>query len=233
MSSSRVPSRRGLRLPREAVPRDRPAPGDRDGDGAARELRRCARRPTLSRRPSAARKAIERAKGILMQREGLSEEEAFARLRARRARSRGVRSRSSRRRSSRRSGLSTLGRELRREKPLLTRGDGRRRRPSQAANATSANGARTISSPRATTPSHARTFSASSMVRSITRSGRDCTGSAGRDDRELDRRHTRLALGGRYARPELRSARCEASAGGRGVTRLGLRVEASRTRAGR
>jgi two-component system, response regulator PdtaR len=29
----------------------------------------------------AARKAIERAKGILMQREGLSEEEAFARLR--------------------------------------------------------------------------------------------------------------------------------------------------------
>ena len=41
----------------------------------------------------AARKAIERAKGLLMEREGLTEQDAFARL-ARRARSRGGRSRS-------------------------------------------------------------------------------------------------------------------------------------------
>ena len=46
-----------------------------------RSSRRCARRRTSLADALAARKAIERAKGVLMKREGLSEQEAFARLR--------------------------------------------------------------------------------------------------------------------------------------------------------
>ncbi len=127
----------------------------------------------------AARKAIERAKGLLMQREGLSEEEAFARLR----------------KASQISGrplkvvaealIATLGLTtgLGSDPWGLTQGRGKPRpyvassrssscrryslRLSHAANATRANGARTMSMPRAMTPSQARTLSASSMVRSM------------------------------------------------------------------
>ena len=42
---------------------------------------RCARRRSRSSEALAARKAIERAKGLLMAKEGLSEPDAFARLR--------------------------------------------------------------------------------------------------------------------------------------------------------
>ena len=57
-------------------------PGDRDGDRARHEELRALREEADSLAEAlAARKAIERAKGILMQREGLSEDEAFARLR--------------------------------------------------------------------------------------------------------------------------------------------------------
>ena len=57
-------------------------PGDPHSAGPARRAAaRCARRPSRSREALAARKAIERAKGLLMEKEGLTEDEAFARLR--------------------------------------------------------------------------------------------------------------------------------------------------------
>jgi response regulator NasT len=108
----------------------------------------------------AARKAIERAKGLLMEREGLTENEAFARLRkasqisgrplrvvaealiaTRDADSAAARSRSSSRRR-------------------------RVRRVAHAAAATRANGAAAIATARRTTPSQASTASALSSARS-------------------------------------------------------------------
>ena len=54
---------------------------DRDRAGAPRRARGRARRGRLARRGARARKAIERAKGLLMEKERLSEADAFARLR--------------------------------------------------------------------------------------------------------------------------------------------------------
>ena len=57
-------------------------PGDsRPRAPATRSWPRCASRPTRSPRRSPRARSIERAKGLLMEKEGLSEQEAFARLR--------------------------------------------------------------------------------------------------------------------------------------------------------
>ena len=73
---------RRVRLPREAVSRVRPAARDRDGARAARRAHRAPRGGGRRLADAlAARKAIERAKGLLMEREGLTEQDAFARLR--------------------------------------------------------------------------------------------------------------------------------------------------------
>ena len=72
---------RRLRLPRQAVPRAGRGPGARRGHGATRRVRRGEAPGEIAAEALEARKAIERAKGILMAKEGISEEEAFARLR--------------------------------------------------------------------------------------------------------------------------------------------------------
>ena len=80
---ARVAGRRGrrLRLPREALPRGRSAARDQ---GCERTTRRA---PALREEAEslsealATRKVVERAKGLLMERESLTEHEAFSRLR--------------------------------------------------------------------------------------------------------------------------------------------------------
>ena len=81
---ARRPRGRGgsVRLPREAVPRDRPAPCDPTRRAPATRSSSALREEADSLAEAlAARKAIERAKGLLMEREGLTEQAAFARLR--------------------------------------------------------------------------------------------------------------------------------------------------------
>ena len=68
------------RVPREAVPEERPHPGDR---GGARPVRRRARRARARASPTSqerleARKLIDRAKGRLMDEHGLDEQAAVA-----------------------------------------------------------------------------------------------------------------------------------------------------------
>ena len=78
--------------------------------------------------------------------------------------------------------------------------------------------------PRAMTPSQARTFSASSIVRSMRDGRRDGAERARRHDRELDRRHPRLGLGRGDARAKLRQLGAERLQA-RAEHGFGLRVE--------
>ena len=70
-----------LRLPRQAVPRAGPRPCDPCARARFSELQALRDEADSLAEALEARKAIERAKGILMEKEGLTEAEAFVRLR--------------------------------------------------------------------------------------------------------------------------------------------------------
>ena len=78
---SRARRGRRLRLPRQAVPRAGPAAGDPHRARPARGADALREQADSLAEALAARKAIERAKGLLMEHEGLTEQDAFARLR--------------------------------------------------------------------------------------------------------------------------------------------------------